>query len=201
MKNLFLVLLVLITSNIYGQYDFSHDKPKKDVIGTTQGFDLPNIFRGGKELPNGEKRNGNAIDYRGRAFITFTNNLEVGLFVELFPTIDYYANGMDVSYVIDLKGRWSTSIGAELMYVQRPGLEPDSDIDSFTLTRWPYLNWGLNLRVRYDLSDKWFLESQKNLNHRNDIIGLWGRGALPSGTFPALWEGRSWYLSIGYKFN
>lgn len=189
MKKL-LLLILLSTATTYSQRDpFNPDRD--DRIGITQGFDLFNLLRGGKKLNDGTQRNGVAVDYRGRAFINFERNVEFGIYVEVFPAIDYYSHGLDLSYNIDI-GKFSILPGVELQNVSR---------GDFDFGSWPYLNWGVNTRVRYFLSDKWFLEGQFNAQYRTDIIEQWGRKALPSGTIPALWESRSFYMSIGFIIN
>lgn len=189
MKITFLIAVMLSTSLYSQRYNFSPDRD--DRIGFTQGFDLPNLIRGGKTLKDGTQRNDVAIDYRGRAFINFERRIEFGIYVEVFPAIDYYSHGIDISYNIEI-GKFSILPGLELQNVTR---------GDFDIASWPYLNWGANTRVRYAFAKRWFVEAQLNLQYRSDIIELWGRDALSSGTIPALWDSRSFYTSIGFIIN
>lgn len=187
MKNTFKLLLIFFTISVTGQ-----------TVGTTAGIDVFNAIRGGKVLKDGTQRNGRAIDYRGRFFFG-TPRVEIGLSMEIFPEIDFYSQNIDLNYVFPAI---ETSIfdikiltGLEASLVRRE--------ENFSLLDYRYLNWGANTRVRIQKPKEtnFFAEIQFNVNHRNDIIELWGRNALPSGTLPALWSGRSLYLSIGYYFN
>ena len=133
------------------------------------------------------------------------NHLEFAAYLELFPTIDYYAIGVQFSkdFVIKepfgLDTNLSILIGPEMNLVSRYGL-PASQVGENVITTKEYFNWALSLKLRLDEPKGLpiYIEGQSNLTMRHDIIHLWGREALPSGTLPALWDQRSFYLTIGF---
>lgn len=204
MKKLIWGIIFLVIGSMNGQ-----------TVGTTAGVDVFNAIRGGKILGDGSQRNDKAIDYRGRFFFG-TKHIEIGLFSEIFPTIDFYSHGLDVntpsmklatvdfdlSKKIRINFDTKISFGLELANVQRPGVD-DHSSETFDPFNWPFLNWGANTRIRFDnvKQTNFFIELQFNVTHRNDISEIWGRDALPSGTIPALWDGRSFYFNVGYYFN
>ena len=188
MKNLLFTLLIALSFTCSAQLQ-RIDPPRG---GITQGLDFFNALRGGKTLSDGTQRNGRAIDYRGRAYLNFYKGIEGGIYVEIFPEIGYWSHGIDLGYQINV-GSFQIVPSVELQNIQRN--------EKFDFGQWQYIGLGANTRVRkFFGSSPFFIEGQFNVIYRSDIIDLWGRDALPSGTLPALWESRSFYMSIGYKF-
>lgn len=194
MKRITLVIAMLIFMSSQAQ-----DLPK-NRIGISQGADVFNLFRGGKTLGDGTQRNPEALDYRGRVFITDAH-YEFGFYVEYFPKIDFTSIGMDLAYPIHFMNLIGSSdlnvnIGMEAALVFR-------DLEVPFKTNKETFNYSYNTRLR--LTDLFrtplFVELLANLTYREDIIYFWGREALPNGYFPALWEGRSLYFSVGFHFN
>ncbi len=200
MKQLLILLIFLFSfGNLVAQNEL-------DRISIYYGFDVVNAFKGGKTFEDGRQRNPRALDLRFGATATYSW-WNFGLFGEVFPEIDYWGAGLQVGpHFIFEEALGKANImflpEFELTYVNRNSL-PDEVIPKY-VTVGDYVNYGFSLKTRVEnIWEKFpmYVELQGVVTFRYDIKQIWGRKALPSGVFPALWDQRSIFLNFGYYLN
>lgn len=202
MKTLLTSLLLLATLSALAQ------GPKPDRrFSIYGGFDIANATRGGKTLGSGEQRNSAALDYRG-GLVWRYHFYEFGFNAEIFPTIGYYGFGLNVGVPLELgyvfrrhtRLQLIPTVGGQLVVRDKDKLNLS---ENSTVTVEEYFNPEFALNVRFDrpFDLPGYIGFRNNLRFRGDVVDIWGRDALDSGFFPALWEGRSLYLELGVYLN
>lgn len=213
MKKIFLLsaIMLLFVATVNAQIGQQPDR--EDRISMFDGFDVWNGFVGGKVLPNGKRRNPASLDFKGGARLN-VNYWEFSAGAEIFPTIDYYAIFLglhkEVATIPLTSGRNYDSnlamlMGFEINMVERRGLD-------YSTTRWAgidedrhptFYNPTLSTILRWDRPFNFpgYIDGQGTLTFRYDIKDNWGRDAMPSGTLPAMWDQRAFYLSFGFYID
>lgn len=203
-KIMFIILLCSVSlnaQNIAMSRGWMPDKEKSvELYGA---FDIANAFIGGHILHDGTRRNDKAFDIRAGGSFSYGND-QVGVFLEHFHAVDYYAAGVNYDRIIPVVNDFigdldlELLLGVEGMWVHRD-LEPRQIPNNYTLKE--YFNWGLNLKIQVMevFDDRLSFGIQNSLVWRSDIKDIWGRDAMPSGTLPAMWEHRSVRFYIQFK--
>lgn len=170
------------------------------------GLDVVNAIVGGKILGTGERRNNQAIDFKGGWDLSY-DWWKFGTFIEYFPTIDYFGLGLQFGVPIyrqqDIFG-WETDLvvtpSLEGQLVWRDGLPKESYSEYVVIGE--SFNWALSLEIQFDQIFKnspLYIEFQATLTKRNDKYNIWGRDVDPAGLLNGLWENRALYVSVGYE--
>lgn len=143
--------------------------------------DFANAFIGGKRLESGERRNKQALDLVIRPAIGFqlTENIpvEIGISVELFPTIDYYSLGIDFNYAVPFTRTLIGLVGVEGALVGRYGIDAPPRTNNKTEHFVP----GANFRFRWEnvFGTRFFIGSRLSYKYRTDIGYLYGENEIP----------------------
>lgn len=189
----------------------AQSKDEKTSLDFYHSVDVWNLIYGGKKLSDGTQRNpAGSVDWKGGFTIT-DGRLRAGGFLEWFPTIDYFAMGLEAGSPLRIDNAfdfvfesWETDIvitpGVTGQWVWRDGLPEDTYGENVTV--YEYFVWGLFLELQFDEifgDSRWYFAIQGDLLYRSDKYGIWGRGVDPSGTLPALWANRSLYFEIGFE--
>lgn len=196
MKKVFLLLALGLTFA-------AHSQQENDRIAFYHGFDLFNSVRGGKVLGDGDRRNSPSLNYRGGAILQY-HWWEAEASAEIFPTIGYY--GLSLSFGVpatipNIFGRHTDlqivpATGVQLVIRDKDKLGDLPETSTIGESFVPEFNLKVRLDQLFGLPV--YLEFDNSLKFRTDITSIWGREALPNGFFPALWEGRAFYVKVGY---
>ena len=213
MKTAKLIFLIFL---LMGVNAISQEDRKVGRIDFYAGFDVMNATVGGKTLNTGERRNSRALDFKGGWNLSY-DWWRFGTYLEIFPTIDYFAMGLQFGTPIRIENgldwieigflgidtyNWQTDVviipSLETQMVWRDGLPEESIPNNVTIKE--ASNWSLSLEIQFDQIIKdspLYVSIEGTLTYRHDKYNIWGRQVDPSGTFPALWENRAVYLKIG----
>ena len=211
MKKVTLLLAALFlsfTTNVFSQIGDQTNQERDLRVSLFAGFDVPNATIGGRELNTGERRNTKSLSVKFGVRTTI-NYFEIGVNVNLFPTIHYKAIGISLHKEIltlnlsnNNSSKFATLIGCEWNLVSREGLDVEGTVwkGLYDEVEGTFHNFALSLILRYDnpFDLPIFVEGNFDMMYRADIVYAWGRDALPSGTLPAMWYGRSVHLNFGF---
>ena len=205
MKKLAVIAMMLISLSTVAQIGAQYDR--EDRISNTLGLDPANLLVGGKQLPNGERRNPAGLNFKG-GFNVNSSYWEFGAHLEIFGHIDYKAIGLSfhrefATFNLDTRIRNNGStlaflIGGEAQIVSRHGLQVDSEYGQYSADNLEYFNYSLSGIVRWDrmFGSPIYSQAQGTFMHRSDITDIYGENSSYSA-----WDNFSGYISIGFYFE
>lgn len=186
------------------------NQPDRETrFSNTISFDAPNAFRGGSLLPNGERRNGKSWAFKGGAFIN-TDYKEFGLYLNLFPTIDFYAIGasfhkefatINLSKRADRESTISVLMGGNIELAVRYGLPLEGTKQDGLYNEGGYnpehINYSISTKIRWDkpFNLPGYLEAEGLYTRRSDIRDRWGEDSKYK-----MFDNPSLYITFGFYF-